>query len=200
MKIPEAIKGFVDALSQLPGIGPRQAIRIAFHLAGRSRDTAFSLARATERLGELKTCPMCFYIHENEASLCEICASPVRDAGLIAVVEKETDVLSMESTEKFDGTYLVLGSIKKIGGLSDIQKIRLESLKNRLSALPDGKAKELIIALSPTTFGDMASKMVEQELAPYAFKMTRLGRGIPTGGEIEFADPETLGEAIRRRD
>jgi len=200
MKIPEPIRGFVDTLSQLPGIGPRQAIRIAFHLAGRSPDTAFSLARAAERLGELKTCPRCFYIHESDASLCEICSSPIRNTQIIAVVEKETDVLSMENTGKFDGTYLVLGNIKKTGGLSETQKARLESLKKRIMAMEGEMIRELILALSPTTFGDMASRMVEQELSPYATKMTKLGRGIPTGGEIEFADPETLGEAIRRRD
>jgi len=200
MKIPEPIRGFVDSLSQLPGIGPRQAIRIAFHLAGRSRDTAIILARSAERLAELKTCPICFYIHENEAAMCEICANPVRDSLTIAVVEKETDVLSMESTEKFSGVYLVLGSIKKTGGLSDLQRSRIETLKKRLRASQSGKAKEIIIALSPTTFGDMASRMAEQELSEYALRVTRLGRGIPAGGEIEFADPETLGEAIRRRD
>jgi recombination protein RecR len=200
MKIPEPIRGFVDSLSQLPGIGPRQAIRIAFHLAGRSRDTAISLARSAERLAELKTCPICFYIHENEAAMCEICANPIRDPLTVAVVEKETDVLSMESTGRFDGVYLVLGGIKKTGGISDLQRSRIETLKKRLSSAPNGKAKELIIALSPTTFGDMASRMVEQELSQYAERVTRLGRGIPAGGEIEFADPETLGEAIRRRD
>ncbi|MDD4931695.1 MAG: toprim domain-containing protein, partial [Candidatus Colwellbacteria bacterium] len=174
MKIPEPIKGFVDSLSQLPGIGPRQAIRIAFHLAGKTPDNIYNLAKATEDLARLTTCPRCFYIHEGEEDICEICASPVRDDGTIAIIEKETDVLSMENTGKFNGVYLVLGSIKKTGGLSDAQKVRIDALKKRMSERPEGKAKEMVLALSPTTFGDMASKLVEQELGQYAMKLTRL--------------------------
>ncbi|MDD5098757.1 MAG: toprim domain-containing protein [Candidatus Colwellbacteria bacterium] len=199
MKIPEPIKGFVDSLSQLPGIGPRQAIRIAFYLAGKSKDSVFSLARSAERLGNLKICPQCFFIYENESDICEICSNPTRKKSVIAVVEKETDVLSIENAGNYDGTYFVAGGIKKAGGLTEMQKSRLDSLKKRLAATPGGKAEEIIIALSPTSFGDIASRIIESELSSYAVRITKLGRGIPAGGEVEFADPETLGEAIRRR-
>ncbi len=113
-------------------------------------------------------------------------------------MEKETDLLSIENTSKFKGRYLVLGDLKKNGALDIQQKLRLNALKS-LVKKQDYLLEEIIIAVNPTTYGDLNADIIAKELKPFAKKISRLGRGIPTGGEIEFADKETLSEAIERR-
>ncbi|MFA4999543.1 MAG: toprim domain-containing protein [Parcubacteria group bacterium] len=192
MKIPDSIKLFVDEFSRLPGIGPRQAIRLAFYLANRKK-TAADLTLATQTIQDVKICPNCFFVHNREEDLCGICASSARNKSVAAVVEKETDLISIESTGKFQGVYLCLGDIKKAGRLDDGQKARLDSLIKR------GKFAEIIIAFSPTTAGDISAEIIAEYLRDAAKKITRLGRGIPIGGEVEFADPDTLSEALESR-
>lgn len=199
MKIPENIREFSDLLSELPGIGPRQAIRLAYYITGKGRGYAEMLSNSISAIGKLKVCPQCFHIHNRPTDLCEICSDPERDPRLIAVIEKETDLISIENTEKFSGHYLILGDLKKNGILESFQKLKLTALEKRIEESLGGKVKEIIIALNPTTFGDLNAASVQNELAPFTEKVTRLARGIPTGGEIEFADSETLSEAIKYR-
>ncbi|TSC89265.1 MAG: recombination protein RecR [Parcubacteria group bacterium Gr01-1014_3] len=190
--LPEPIKNLVDQLAQLPSIGPRQAIRLAFHIKNRGDSAVEQLASSIAGLAKLKTCPSCFLVHEsgNSAGLCHICDNPQRDPKLVAVVEKETDLISLERTQRYGGRYLILGELKKDGSLSIEQKARLASIKD---------AEEIILGISPTTFGDLNVAFINQELKNSAKKITRLGRGLPTGGEIEFADDETLGSALENR-
>lgn len=115
------------------------------------------------------------------------------------VVEKETDLLSLEKTGRFKGRYLVLGEMPRTGVLTSEQKRRLAVLIKTLEALPSGKAEEIILAFNPTGLGDFHASLVSKELSPLAIKMSRLGRGLPSGGEIEFADDETLGSAFEGR-
>ena len=199
MKTPEPIKRFADAFAELPGVGPRQALRIALYVVHRGRGFADELAGAIAGLRAIKICRQCFNLHENQGELCEICADPARERGIIAVVEKETDLLSMEKTGKFRGRYLVFGDMRKAGVLTSEQKIKLRSLEEQINNSLGGKANEIVLALNPNPVGDVISSLVAEELRPFAGKVTRLGRGIPAGGEIEFADEETLGEAISRR-
>ncbi|MBI4193278.1 MAG: recombination protein RecR [Candidatus Colwellbacteria bacterium] len=199
MKVPERIKVFVEVFTGLPGIGPRQAIRLAFHFMRRGEAFIGTGIRALELLRSLKPCAACFYAHDGAAELCELCADPSRDRSQIAIVEKETDLLSMEEAGKFRGRYFILGDLRKNGVLEAHQKLRLQSLKERILRELGGSASEIIVALNPTTYGDLNADIVAKELASFAKKISRLGRGIPTGGEIEFADPETLGEAIEKR-
>ena len=117
----------------------------------------------------------------------------------IAVVEKATDLLSLEKTKKFKGRYLVLGDLKKTGVLASEQKLRLGALKTFIEALPGKKATEIILAINPTAYGDLNASMLKTELEPHARRFSRLARGIPTGGEIEFADEETLSGALEGR-
>ena len=199
MKLPEPISRLIQSLSDLPGIGPRQATRLAFHLVNRGPDAIRSLARELDGLGSVKICERCFFVHENKSTLCDICKNPARDQRVIMVVEKETDLLSIENTGKFTGRYLVLGAIPRTGLLEDAQKLRLQGLRRFIEKELNGQANEIILGFSPTHVGDFNATLVARELAPLAKKTTRLGRGLPTGGEIEFADDETLGSALERR-
>ena len=115
------------------------------------------------------------------------------------VLEKETDLLSIENTGKFPGRYFILGGVSKTGLMEDWQKLRLQNLKTFIEKTLGGQAEEIILAFNPTSFGDFGASLVEKELKPLTKKVTRLGRGLPTGGEIEFADDETLGSSLEGR-
>lgn len=199
MKIPEVIKKFVQIFSELPGIGPRQAVRLAFHFIHQGAAFETEASKVIADLKRIKICRECFYIHENESGLCDICNDEKRNRKLIAIVEKETDLLSIESTRKFNGRYLVLGDLRKSGILETDQKLRIQSLKAWIKEKFGGRAEEIIIAVNPTTYGDLNASIIAKELQGSAAKITRLGRGIPTGGEIEFADEDTLSNALERR-
>jgi recombination protein RecR len=199
MRIPESIKKFVDAFSELPGIGPRQAIRLAFYFIGKGEAVQNMTIQAVEGFKNIKICKQCFFIHENENGLCDICGNPSRNQKVIAVVLKETDLISIENTKNFNGRYLVLGDLRRSGLLGENQKLRLNEFKFWVKENLGGKAEEIIIAVNPTTYGDLNSSLIAKELQPFANKLSRLGRGIPTGGEIEFADEETLKNALDRR-
>jgi len=196
--LPDPIKQLADALSKLPGVGPRQALRLAFYLSSEDRSLTSELSSSLLSISQVKLCSDCFYPHTN-GKLCHICSNPSRLKNLIAVVEKATDYMSLEKTKRFNGRYLILGDLGKGGIMEPEQKLRLESLKRFLSNNFDGVAEEIILALSPTSYGDLNASMLQRELSQYTIKLTRLGRGIPTGGEIEFADDETLGAALERR-
>lgn len=187
--LPEPIKKFVDAFAKLPGVGPRQATRMAFHLSSQGQADIAELSEAVDGLNSLFVCSACFAATPN-SEVCSICSDPNRRHDLIAIVEKETDLISLEKAKKFDGRYLVLGELKKDGFLTNVQKLRLRTLKN---------VQEAILAMNPTTYGDINASLIAQELKESVAKLTRLGRGIPTGGEIEFADEETLSSAIQNR-
>jgi recombination protein RecR len=201
---PDSLKRFVDIVSALPGIGPRQATRLAFYLIRHGKTSIADLAEAAARLSGIHTCARCFFPYEMKRgmqageNLCSICADPKRDQLAIAIVEKETDLLSLEKSKKWRGRYLVLGELGKDGMLDTEQKLRLKSLTGAL-AKGSGQANEILIGLNPTTLGDIEAGLILEELKPFAKKITRLGRGLPTGGEIEFADEETLGGALENR-
>lgn len=197
---PEPVKRFIAAFSALPAIGPRQATRLAFYLVGQGKASIGELARALQGLTELNQCADCFNtMHAASGERCAICTNPQRHRDQIAVVEKETDLIAIEQAKKFAGRYLVLGAIAKDGMLSPGQKLRLQHLQRTIKDELGGAASEILIALNPTTYGDIDAALLVQELKPFAKKITRLGRGLPTGGEIEFADEETLGGAIDNR-
>ena len=200
MKLPHPIERVASALSELPSIGPRQAIRLAFYLAAQNKEAVRALAESVDNLKNIKICERCFFIHQNANSLCDICRNPNRNQRAIMVVEKETDLVSLENTGKFTGRYFIIGEISKTGMLEEWQKLRLQSLKSFIEKnLPEGKADEVIFAFNPTALGDLQTSLLAKELDPFTKKKNRLGRGLPTGGEIEFADDETLGSALERR-
>jgi recombination protein RecR len=197
--IPDGIQNFIEAFSRLPAIGPRLATRLAFRLAGADRARIDELSRALAGLASLERCPRCLFLKQAGAPLCAICGNARRDRSTIAIVETETDLLSLEKTGRYSGTYFLLGELPERGVMTDAERERFERLKRVIAAIPGGKAKELVIAVNLNAFGDFVTQMIRQEFKGLAEKITRLGRGIPTGGEIEFADPETLGSALDRR-
>lgn len=197
--LPEPIQKLVHTLSKLPSIGPRQATRLAFYLINQGKDAIDSLAKNLDELTKIKLCSRCFFVHQNAGNLCSFCADTRRKHGIIAIVEKETDLLSLENTKKFNGRYFILGAIPKTGILEDWQKLRLQSLKSFIQKELNGSAEEIILAFNPTANGGFHASLLEKELKPLTKKITRLGRGLPTGGEIEFADDETLGSALEKR-
>lgn len=198
--IPDPIKKFVERFSDLPSIGPRQATRLAFYLVGQGKAAINDLAKSVYDLSRVNSCVNCFNAVEGaDEALCLICSNPARRPEIIAIIEKETDLLSLEKAGKFGGQYLVLGEIGKDGILTSFQKLRLSHLKDRIKRLRGGRAEEIIVATNHTTYGDIDAALVIQELKPFTKKISRLGRGLPTGGEIEFADEETLGGALDNR-
>ncbi len=199
MKLPEPVQKVADELAELPSIGPRQAVRLAFYLVGRDKGELRDLAAAIDALRGIKICARCYFIHQNDGALCDVCANPARTQRIIMVVEKETDYLSLENTKKFTGCYFITGPVPKTGFLEAWQKARIASFKKYIAEELGGAADEIILGFNPTTLGDFQAGLILKELAPLAKKISRLGRGLPTGGEIEFADDETLGSALERR-
>jgi len=213
--LPDPIKKFAEEFSKLPSIGPRQATRLAFYISSLGKNKIKEITDVISGLNNLETCPRCFRTHSpstssgqaGKAKLCGICSDPTRSKSIIAIVEKETDLMSLEKTKKFNGWYLIIGELHKNGELEPEQKLRLSALKSFIKKELNGhstssgqaKADEIILAVNPTIYGDLNASLLKKELAEYAGKITRLGRGIPTGGEIEFADEETLGQAIDKR-
>ncbi|MEK7193616.1 MAG: toprim domain-containing protein [Patescibacteria group bacterium] len=198
--LPEPMKRLAERLAELPSIGPRQAIRLAFYLVNEGPDTIHGLASDLENLKRIKICERCFFIHQNSGTLCSICNDPKRNHGLIALVEKETDLISIENTRRFNGRYLILDTISKTGILDEAQKLKIQNLKSFIQKNLGGQAEEILLAFNPTSHGDFHASLITKELGPLTKKISRLGRGLPTGGEIEFADDETLGAALGRRD
>ncbi|HVM77233.1 MAG TPA: toprim domain-containing protein [Candidatus Paceibacterota bacterium] len=199
MKLPPPVQRVIEELSKLPSIGPRQAIRLAFYMIGQNKGDLKTFAQAVDGLTSIKTCEQCFFIHQNPDNLCDICRNPQRKQGVIMVIEKETDYLSLEDTKKFTGRYFIIGPIAKTGFLEPWQKLRLQSLTSFIKKSLNGQADEIVLAFNPTSLGDFQASLLTKELSPLAKKISRLGRGLPTGGEIEFADDETLGSALERR-
>ncbi len=197
----DPIKNFVELFSKLPSIGPRQATRLAFYITTLGKGKIRELAEAVDTLGNIMTCARCFRSFTPSAGqkLCSICNDPKRNKAIIAIVEKETDLISLERTHKFSGWYLVTGELAKTGDLSPEQKLRFTSLKSFVQKELSGSADEIILAINPTTYGDFSAGVMSKELKDVTKKISRLGRGIPTGGEIEFADADTLANALERR-
>jgi len=196
---PDAIKKLSQILSNLPSLGPRQATRLAFYIAGMEKEKTQALIKSLNEVGKVARCRECFILDELTTGLCPICNNPRRTVEVIAIVEKDSDVRTLEKTNAFKGRYLVLGELPKDGVISPAQKTKLKTLIDSISAQPSGRITEIILALSPTTTGDINAGVLSGLLHKYAQKVTRLARGLPTGAEIEFSDEETLESALKNR-
>jgi recombination protein RecR len=206
--LPSSIQNLIDALSQLPGIGPKTASRLAFYLLRAPEDLSKDLAEALLELKSSTTrCPVCFNIMEvpfrtagqeaaEEYFRCEICANPERDAGMVCVVEEPLDVLALERTDMYRGRYHVLH-----GALSPIEGIGPEALKIRelVERVRAGGVQEIILATNPSLEGDYTASYLSQQLQPFGVRLTRLARGLPVGGDLEYADQNTLQRALSGR-
>ncbi|MAF79636.1 recombination protein RecR [bacterium] len=197
--IPNAIKNFIEHFRKIPGLGPRAATRLAFFISRLDTQTRSNLIESLKNLENLERCKRCFFIKEKEQELCEICSDSRRDSRIIAIVEKDTDILTLEKPREFRGTYLILGELSGRGILEESHKNRIEQLKRRIEGEPEGNIEEIILAVNPHALGDMLYEILKRDFKHLTSHITRLGRGLPTGGEIEFADEETLKNALRRR-
>ncbi len=185
----------VDELKRLPGIGPKSAQRIAFHLLGVTLEEAEKLAGAISAMrGSIQLCERCNNIAEG--ALCPICSDPKRDHTTICVLEQPNNIMIVERTRQYHGLYHVLH-----GAISPLRNIRPEDLKlkNLLERLKEGEANEVILATSPTTEGQTTASYLLRLLKPLGVKVSRIGVGIPVGSELEFIDEATMSEAMEGR-
>jgi len=197
MILPAPIQNLIDAFSRLPGIGPKTASRLTFFLLNAPQEVAEELSKA---LHELKAntvdCPICYNVTSAGRMECEICASTERDPGIVCVVEEPLDVLAMERTGGFQGRYHVLR-----GALSPIEGVGPEDLTIRelVERVKSGGIRELILATNPSMEGDATAMYIQQQMNTLTVKVTRLARGLPIGGDLEYADQTTLLRALMGR-
>ncbi len=197
MLLPQSIQSLITAFERLPGIGPKSASRLAFYLLRAPDEISQDLSEALANLKSNTTfCPECFNIMEAGRERCEICESPKRDASVICVVEEALDVLALERTGGFNGKYHVLQGV-----LSPIEGVGPDDLKIKplLARAADGGVKEIIIATNPSMEGDATALYLSPRLEPCGVKITRLARGLPVGGDLEYADQNTLLRALSGR-
>lgn len=193
--VPGPVARLIDEFSRLPGIGPKTASRLTFYLLRGPREQAEALADALRDLrARIVYCNRCFNIAET--SPCHICSNGERDASLICVVEEPLDVLAIEPTGGYRGLYHVLhGAISPVDGIGP-GDLRIDELVRRLKVEP---VKEVILATNPNLEGEATAMYLERLIKPLGIRMTRLARGLPVGGDLEYADEVTLMRALEGR-
>ncbi len=197
MILPTPIQNLIDAFSRLPGIGPKTASRLTFFLLNAPEEVAEGLSDALHDLkANTVDCPICYNVTSAGRTECEICASTERDPGIVCVVEEPLDVLAMERTGGFTGRYHVLRGV-----LSPIEGVTPEDLTMRqlIERVKAGGIQELILATNPSMEGDATAMYIQQQLNLPGVKVTRLARGLPIGGDLEYADQTTLLRALMGR-
>lgn len=190
-----SMQAMIDALSRLPGVGPKSAQRIAFHLLKTDREEVSRLTRAIEEArASVRFCERCFNFAETP--VCHICSDDRRDGTALCVVEESRDVIALEKTGQFRGRYHVL-----LGAINPLEGVGPEHLKVRelLLRLEPESINEVILCLNPNTEGDVTTMYLARLLKPLGLKVTQLAMGLPVGGDLEYADEVTLGRALAGR-
>jgi len=190
-----AIQDLIDELGRLPGVGPKSAQRIAFHILSADATDVKRLATALQRVKDLvKFCQTCFNVAESEQ--CRICRDARRTGDVLCVVEEPKDVVAIERTGEFRGRYHVLG-----GAINPLEGIGPDNLKVRelMARLAGGEVQELILATDPNTEGEATATYLALLVKPMGLHVTRLASGLPVGGDLEYADEITLGRAFEGR-
>jgi len=200
----QTIQKLVALFSKFPTIGPKTAARFVYYLIGQKKEGIDEITSAISDLKKnIKTCAYCFKPFEpfgsaqGKVHLCEICSNPGRDKSMLCVVEKEPDLNSIEKTKKYHGRYFILGGTISRLRKTEIDKLRIKDLVLRVKR--GTNTKEIILAINPTHEGEATTLYLERLLKPFGKKITRLGRGLPIGGELEYADEETLTSALEGR-
>ena len=193
--VAEPIQQLIEAFERLPGIGPKSASRLAFHLLRQPDEQVQSLARAIADLKEsILYCSRCQNLSQSDP--CQICSDPGRDQHLVCVVEDPLDVVAIERTGVYKGLYHVLhGVINPVAGIGP-EDLRLHSLLQRLDSEP---IQEILIATNPNMEGEATAMYIARLLHPRGVRVTRLARGLPVGGDLEYADEVTLSRALEGR-
>jgi recombination protein RecR len=189
------VQVLIDELGRLPGIGPKSAQRIAFHLLKVSTDDVARLANAlTDAKARVRFCSRCWNIADDE--LCPICADDRRDASVICVVEESRDIVAVERTGEFRGRYhVLLGAMSPLDGIGP-EQLKIKELVARLE--PEG-VQEVILCTNPNTEGEVTAMYLARMLKPFGLRITRIASGLPVGGDLEYADELTLGRALEGR-
>lgn len=195
MEKPAALEELIQALRCLPGVGPKSAQRMAYHLLQRDQKGAERLARGLgEAIGRIRHCARCNTFTESE--ICALCSSPRRDESLLCVVESPGDLLMMEQTQSYAGLYFVLmGRLSPLDGIGP-REIHLDRLMTRAT---DGMVREVILATNFTVEGEATAHYISELLGGKGPKVTRIARGLPVGGELEHVDSGTLAQAVLER-
>jgi recombination protein RecR len=193
--IPEPVTKLIEAFSRLPGVGPKTASRLTYYLLRAPDEMSLSLAEALENLkSQTRFCSVCYNITVDDP--CGICSDPNRDQKVIAVVEEPLDVLALERTASYGGVYHVLhGAISPVNGIGP-DELRIRELVNRIDK---GNVLEIIVATNPGLEGDATAMYIQREVAAKGVKLTRLARGLPMGGDLEYVDSVTLTRALQGR-
>jgi recombination protein RecR len=195
--LPKPIQELTEALERLPGIGPKTASRLAFYLLRAPEEVSQKLANALLAVKSATSlCPVCFNFTLAGQQECDICSSAERDETVLCVVEEPLDVLALERTGGFQGRYHVLHGV-----LSPIEGIGPDDLKIRqlVERVRPGKVHEVLVATNPSMEGDATALYIKQQLTPFNVRVTRLARGLPVGGDLEYADQNTLLRAMSGR-
>jgi recombination protein RecR len=189
------VQELIDELGRLPGVGPKSAQRLAFHLLKLPKDDALRLARAiTEVKDRITFCRTCWNVSEGDE--CELCADPRRDSHVVCVVEEPRDIVAVEKTQEYRGRYHVLhGAINPIEGIGPDQ-LKVKELLDRLD--PEA-ITEVILCTNPNIEGEATAMYLARLLKPLGVKVTRIASGLPVGGDLEYADELTLGRALEGR-
>ncbi len=195
MKNPPALEQLIESLRCLPGVGPKSALRMAYHLLQRDRNGANSLALSLENaLQALGHCTLCNNF--SESPICPLCTSEKREASQLCVVEMPTDLMMMEQTQSYNGMYFVLmGRLSPLDGIGP-KEINLDKLIKRAQ---DGVVNEVILATNYTVEGEATAHYISELLKTRGIAVSRIARGLPMGGEIEYVDSGTLAQAILER-
>jgi len=195
VNFPKEFSAAVSLLAELPSIGPRAAERIMLYLLNKSPDKISALSDALKDAASCRFCKRCFNISSRE--YCTICEDNSRDQKTICVVEDILDLMAIEKKEIYRGIYHVLGGSVRIGQKNNAHQLKISALKTRIS---QEKTREVIIATNPTTSGDMTAVFLKESLGRLPkLKITRISRGMPTGGDIEYADPDSIAGSFQGR-
>lgn len=189
------IEKLIESFEKLPSIGHKTAIRLAFHVLQQSNvETEEFIKSITDAKTKLRYCDTCFNI--SDTNPCQICGNPKRDQSIICVVEDVKDIIAMEKTHEFNGTYHVLhGSISPMNGIGP-EDIKIKELLQRLQ---EGNVSEIIIATNPRVEGEATAMYLSKLIKPLGIKVTRIAHGIPVGGDLEYTDEVTLMKALEGR-
>jgi recombination protein RecR len=195
LQIAQPLQIAIEELSKLPSIGKKTAQRLALHILKSDSEQVNDLLKSIKELKtKLKFCERCFNLAEEE--LCEICKSAKRDKSVLCVVEEASDVIAIEKTNEFNGVYHVLGGV--LSPLSGVNPDQLK-IKEMIRRFEKEEINEVILALNPDTEGETTSLYLAKLIKPLGIKVTRIARGLPIGGDLEFADEATIGRAILNR-
>ena|SRR3990167_10203594 len=206
--LPESARDLISEFRNFPTVGARTATRFVLHLIKLPEaDFERFISQLSQIQHKIKLCQFCFKPYQPNGQLgklCELCSNKSREQNQLCVVEKETDLEALENTKSYRGLYFILGGLVNRLRKEDLRALRVRELKARLAAptkfgLGKGKFSEIILAINPTSEGEATSLYLEREFKVTGIKITRLGRGLPTGGELEYADEETILSALQSR-